>query len=279
MKAFSGVRRLLAFLAGAALLTTTFLAGTPSATAASYRIHCTGFSQCKGAGMTAHGYDGVYKQSFWRATPGHNCTNYVAYRLSHNGRLVYRPSRLGYASEWGINVPKEGIQVYSSPKVGDVAWWSYHRGSSTRSHVAMVERVNKDGSVTVSEDNLDGDFDWRTVSRGGSFPSGFIRFPQSNGSPRGFIKSVENENGKVTVFAYGDEADSQDRASTVLISWGGPRNGTGTIQQNSSRPLMGSWYVYRTFASGQVPKVAYVYALNTRGTKGSDFSYGKVTVK
>ena len=143
----------------------------------------------------------------------------------------------------------------------------------------MVERVNRDGSVLVSEDNLTGDFDWRTISKGTSYPSGFMRFPQSDGSPRGFLKSMTNENGKVTVFAYGDEPDSADRASTVIVSWGGPRGAKGTIQQTSTRPLIGSWYSYRTFASGKVPKVAYVYALNTKGTKGSDFFYGKVSIK
>ena len=254
------------------------IVATPDASSAAYKFHCTGFSNCKAAGLSAYGYESVYQQSFWKATPGHNCTNYVAYRLSHNGRLVFRPSNLGNASEWGINAEKEGVHVYSSPRVGDVAWWSYHRGSSTRSHVAMVERVNGDGSVLVSEDNLTGDFDWRTVSKGTSFPSGFIRFPQSDGSPRGFIRSVKNEKGKVTVFAYGDEPDSPDRASTMIVSWGGPRGAKGTIQQTSSRPLIGSWYSYRTFPSGKVPKVVYVYALNTKGTKGSDFFHGKVSI-
>ncbi|MDQ3155224.1 MAG: CHAP domain-containing protein [Actinomycetota bacterium] len=279
MKPSSIIRRLAVCLAGTALAAASLTVVTTNANAADYQFHCIGFSKCKTAGLSTYGYESVYQQSFWRATPGHNCTNYVAYRLSHNGRLVYRPSNLGNASEWGINAEKEGIHVYSSPKVGDVAWWSYHRGSSTRSHVKMVERVNGDGSITVSEDNLTGDFDWRTISRGSPYPSGFLRFPQSDGSPRGFLKTVTNQDGKVTVFAYGDEPGSPDRASIMIVSWGGPRGAKGTIKQTSTRPLIGSWYAYRTFAAGKLPKVVYVYALNTKGTKGSDFFYGKLTIK
>jgi len=276
MNTFLGKRRFVAPTLG--LLTLLSLISAPQSASASSTISCSGFVACSKANLGNFGFSDVYTQSFWGATPGHNCTNYVAYRLSSHGRLVDLPRKLGNASDWGINADADGIPVVSKPAVGDIAWWSYLKGNSTKSHVAYVERVNSDGSIFVSEDNLGGDFDWRTVRSGASWPSGFIRFPQSNGSPHGKAVNAVVEGDKVTVNGFNDEADSVDRASTITISWGGAKGAPGTITTVSSKPLRGNFYFYRTFAKGKVPKVAYIYAANTPGTAGADAFYGKVAV-
>jgi hypothetical protein len=46
---------------------------------------CVGFSACDAQGKGNAGYAAVYTQSFWSMYGGHNCVNYVAYRLQTNG--------------------------------------------------------------------------------------------------------------------------------------------------------------------------------------------------
>ena len=49
------------------------------------------------------------------------------------------------------------------------------------------------GGVLVSEDNLTGDFRWRLMTRlDGTWPSGFIHYPASDGSPSGEFTSVSS---------------------------------------------------------------------------------------
>ena len=44
--------------------------------------------------------------------------------------------------------------------------------------MAWIETVNHDGSLTVSEDSASGNgFDWRRITRGAGWPTGFIHFP------------------------------------------------------------------------------------------------------
>ncbi|RKT77661.1 CHAP domain-containing protein [Terracoccus luteus] len=134
-------------------------------------VLCTGFSGCNAAGRGNAGYESVYRQSFWSQYSGHNCTNYVAYRLIRNGMSATRPAGAkGYARDWGVNMAS---QTNDTPAVGSVAWWDTSFSSS--GHVAYVEQVISNDQVIISEDNWGGDFRWRTVSRdGGRWPQGFI---------------------------------------------------------------------------------------------------------
>ena len=79
------------------------------------------------------------------------CTYYVASR-----RGV--PSNWGNASSWLYNAKLSGYGTGTSPRAGAVAW-------ENGNHVAYVERVNGDGSVTVSEMNFFGNGGgWNRVS-------------------------------------------------------------------------------------------------------------------
>ncbi|WP_309068048.1 CHAP domain-containing protein [Microbacterium sp.] len=135
---------------------------------------CDGFAACAKAGLGSAGYDKVYKQSFWNMIAGHNCTNYVAYRMQKAG--VTRFVRYGNAYQWGAEAKRAGLTVEKgTPRVGDVAWWDRNAiGGSGLGHVAYVESVDvKAGTFTVSEDNYSADFDWRRYRI--SEVSGFIR--------------------------------------------------------------------------------------------------------
>ena len=92
---------------------------------------------------------------------GHNCTNYVAWKLISNG--VDRPNiGLGDAGQWAESAIANGIGVDRVPAVGAVAQWDAYASSvGMYGHVAYVEKVNSDGTILVSEDA------WRPNSMGG----------------------------------------------------------------------------------------------------------------
>lgn len=78
------------------------------------------------------------------------CTWYAANRRAQIGRPV--PANLGDAYTWGRRAAAAGIRVDNNPEVGAVAV------TSTRApgHVAVVEALNADGSVWISEMNSRG---------------------------------------------------------------------------------------------------------------------------
>lgn len=93
------------------------------------------------------------EQSYWGMGAGHDCTNYVAWKLSSNG--VVRPATgPGNAADWAANARVDGYLVDEVPAVGAVAQWGAYEGGSPREgHVAYVEQVNDDGTILVSEDS------------------------------------------------------------------------------------------------------------------------------
>lgn len=80
-----------------------------------------------------------------------NCTWYV-YNL--------RPdigSFWGNASSWAVSARAAGYRVDGTPTVGSIAQWNpYASGHSGYGHVAYVESVNSDGTITISEMNVRG---------------------------------------------------------------------------------------------------------------------------
>ncbi|MFI5426840.1 CHAP domain-containing protein [Aeromicrobium sp. UC242_57] len=243
------------------------------------KVYCKGFSSCEKKGFSTRGYRAVHQRQHWGAVAGHNCTNYAAYRLTSRGRVTDRAATIGSASEWGITLPKAGIAVrHRKPKVGDIAWWSYHRKSVRRSHVAYVERVYKDGSVLVSEDNYKGTFYYTRYYKGHRlFPSSFLRVKKSSGSPIGHVTRATTKDRLVRVESWHSQADNPSGAVGV-VSFGGPRGAAGTVQVRTSRAVLGTWWAARSFPADAMPKIAYVYALNTPGTRGGDSLLGTVAI-
>ncbi len=140
---------------------------TAAPATASSTILCKGFTACANAGYSNFGYAPTnYKKMWWRMYAGHNCTNYVAYRMVRAGMSATRPwSGSGDARNWGVVF---GSRTNQTPTVGSVAWWSSN-------HVAYVQRVVDANTIIVSEDHYGGDFDWRRITRsGGGWPTGFI---------------------------------------------------------------------------------------------------------
>ncbi len=148
---------------------------SPAAATSTYL--CSGYSSCAAKGYSSSGYAGVNNKMYWRMYSGHNCTNYVAYRMIKAGMSSERPwsGGSGNAYYWGYAMKSITDQT---PQVGAVAW--YDRGvpgAGSAGHVAYVEKVVSSTEIIVSEDSWGGDFDWRIIRKDGpGWPTGFIHF-------------------------------------------------------------------------------------------------------
>ena len=147
--------------------------GTISLSTSTYL--CTGYAGCQSAGYGNAGYRQASGTAYWRMFTGHNCTNYVAYRLVQSGMPNVRPwEGNGNASNWGTAMASITDQT---PTVGSVAWYrSNVSPAGSNGHVAIVEQVISDTEIVVSEDYWGGDFHWRRITKGSGWPSGFIHF-------------------------------------------------------------------------------------------------------
>ncbi|HEY3603108.1 MAG TPA: CHAP domain-containing protein [Sporichthyaceae bacterium] len=157
-----------------------FAAPLEPAHSAAHKL-CSGYTECRHAGYSDHGYGHARHSSYWDMGTGSNCTNFVAYRLVREGMPNRRPHPDHGARADSLNAYRWGV-VYAGhtdhrPRTGAVAWWSRSR-AGYYGHVAYVEAVNRDGTLTISEDSATGHgFDWKRISPGGrAWPSGFIHF-------------------------------------------------------------------------------------------------------
>ncbi len=146
---------------------------TPARATSTYL--CTGYAACAEAGYPHYGYRGASDEMWWLMYSGHNCTNYVAYRMVQQGMSEERPwDGTGMAYNWGRANRRITDQT---PMVGSVAWWDAGDGVGSSGHVAYVEEVVSNRKIIISEDSWSGDFHWRTISkRGGGWPTGFVHF-------------------------------------------------------------------------------------------------------
>lgn len=140
------------------------------------RYLCTGYAACQQAGYPHYGYRSAGDRMWWRMYEGHNCTNYVAYRLVKGGMSAERPwDSTGMAYNWGVANDHLRDDV---PMVGSVAWWRRNApGAGSSGHVAYVEEVVSANKIVISEDSWGGDFHWRVLTKdSGRWPTGFLHF-------------------------------------------------------------------------------------------------------
>ncbi|TFU63250.1 CHAP domain-containing protein [Jeotgalicoccus nanhaiensis] len=95
-----------------------------------------------------------------------SCAWYVFEKRSSMGLSV--GNGWGDATNWASNAQAAGYSVSNSPSVGAIMQAPAHtNGSYGQGHVAVVERVNGDGSILVSEMQFGGglgDLNTRTIS-------------------------------------------------------------------------------------------------------------------
>jgi surface antigen len=139
---------------GVALVATLVLGGG-AVTARADTIVCVDDGCDSGLWQAARGASN--QVSYWGMGAGHDCTNYVAWKLITNG--VSRPrTGPGNAADWATRAAGDGYLVDRIPAVGAVAQWNaYADGNPAEGHVAYVEKVNGDGTILVSEDSWHAD--------------------------------------------------------------------------------------------------------------------------
>lgn len=110
----------------------------------------------------------------WRMYRGHNCTNYVAWRLTRDG--VPEPDYLlGNARSWADRAKRHGVPVNSTPQVGAVGTWP------GRNHLVYVEQVGP-GWLLMTEDSWSSKRYRRYMAHKGErgYPTKFIHFAGKN---------------------------------------------------------------------------------------------------
>ena len=153
--------------------------GVAAPASAAVSVLCTGYDQCSARGKSNYGYEAASDNLYWRMFGGHNCTNYVAYRLVKAGMSNLRPWVGGADGRyWGGSNDEITDKV---PVKGAVAWWdSNANGHGSAGHVAFVEKVISSTEIIVSEDNWQGEFFYKRIKKSGvGWPSGFIHFKDS----------------------------------------------------------------------------------------------------
>jgi surface antigen len=101
------------------------------------------------------------------------CTDFVAWRLNRDAGITTGPWKYSWANltplggdaiEWKANWISHGWTISTDPVPGAVAWWG--KAGGPLGHVAYVQAVNPDGSVTLEEYNSGGKhaYDTRKLS-------------------------------------------------------------------------------------------------------------------
>jgi surface antigen len=231
------------------------------------------------------------------------CHSWVAYRLNELNSAELRGTftdayrqpagqEWGDAWHWGAAAGAAGIAVDDRPALGSVAWWSGDGG-----HVAYVESVNSDGSVTISEMNLNlhNGFDVATLRRGGRWPDGFIHIADRTSPSSGYWLLANNGTvypfGGSHPFGNGDAgsvaiaARRDGRGYWTVDAWGGVgahgaarvvgarsalQNGE-TVRAISATPSGGGYWVFsssgRVFPAGDAAaRLGDLRAVNLTGS-------------
>lgn len=92
------------------------------------------------------------------------CVSYVAFRISNSGRRMPYWGGRGHAYQWPSSAQQEGIPTGSTPKAGAAAVLY----GGPYGHIMYVEAVNGDGTINVSDYNLNGDGTYHRYNRSAS---------------------------------------------------------------------------------------------------------------
>lgn len=107
------------------------------------------------------------------------CTSYVAWKLSSQGKGVRGFAGQGHAYQWPGTTASYTSQRVGDPKVGDAAVIGYDPVRYPYGHVMYVESVNGNGTINISEYNFAGPgiYSERVISQGEYAYWTFITFP------------------------------------------------------------------------------------------------------
>ena len=135
-------------------------ASTPATIAAKSESASTTATPAKAANIVVGGSFASPDPSFVAALNGGyfgQCTYYMYNRFAQLGAPI-RTTALGNAAEWPANAAAAGYGVSSTPRAGTAIVFQRGVGGAdpVYGHVGFVERVNADGSLFISEMNVQG---------------------------------------------------------------------------------------------------------------------------
>ena len=205
-----------------------------------------------------------------------NCTDWAAWRaMELTG--VGMPGNLGHANTWDDNAPKHGFAVDNTPEPGDIAVWDKVSSTDTYGHVAVVEEVNADGSVNISEYNYGSKGSWH--KRTGVRAHHYI---DVNGTGKGINGQPINggssgiPHGPTTLGVYNPDnsvfylRDSNDAGPAGVAFQYGNANWI---------PIAGDWDGNGTVTAGLYDPITSTFHLRNSHTSGSadrTFQYGNI---
>ena len=133
---------------------------TPATIAAKSEAASTTATPAKAANIVVGGSFAAPDPSFVAALNGGyfgQCTYYMYNRFAQLGAPI-RTTALGNAAEWPANAAAAGYGVSSTPRAGTAIVFQRGVGGAdpVYGHVGFVERVNADGSLFISEMNVQG---------------------------------------------------------------------------------------------------------------------------
>ena len=154
-------------------------ASTPATIAAKSEAAST---PAKAANIVVGGSFAAPNPSFVAALNGGyfgQCTYYMYNRFAQLGAPI-RTTALGNAAEWPANAAAAGYGVSSTPRAGTAIVFQRGVGGAdpVYGHVGFVERVNADGSLFISEMNVQGVnvISTRTIPAGVAAQATYINF-------------------------------------------------------------------------------------------------------
>ena len=154
-------------------------ASTPATIAAKSEAAST---PAKAANIVVGGSFAAPDPSFVAALNGGyfgQCTYYMYNRFAQLGAPI-RTTALGNAAEWPANAAAAGYGVSSTPRAGTAIVFQRGVGGAdpVYGHVGFVERVNADGSLFISEMNVQGVnvISTRTIPAGVAAQATYINF-------------------------------------------------------------------------------------------------------
>ena len=159
-------------------------AATPAAATVSTpaTIAAKSATPAKAANIVVGGSFAVPDPSFVAALNGGyfgQCTYYMYNRFAQLGSPI-RTTGLGNAAEWPANAAAAGYGVSSTPRAGTAIVFQRGVGGAdpVYGHVGFVERVNADGSLFISEMNVQGVnvISTRTIPAGVAAQATYINF-------------------------------------------------------------------------------------------------------
>jgi surface antigen len=206
-------------------------------------VICSGWRHCDARGFNSYGYAARAWRSYWRMSPGDQCTNYAAYVESAVYQVREPRFLLGNGGRWAATAAAHGVLVNHTPSVGSVAEWNGGTfGIGPVGHVGVVEAVGPHGSyIVVSQQHMGGvrdDYEWtlikahRPANEWQPWPSHFIHFPIPPRTALGYFNPRSASFGlrySLTAGPAGRTGHLGFQGVVPLVgNWrGGPADGTG----------------------------------------------------